>query len=618
MITSDIKRGGWIAIVLLLALFLAANVLATMGLSRARLDLTQGRLYTLTSGSREIVKDINEPIRLTLFYSGSRVSGRPDVQSYGRRVKEVLDAYRVNSGGMVIVEHVDPEPFSEAEDRAQREGVPAIPLGPGEQMFFGLVGVNSTEGREAIPYFDPRQEEYLEYEISRLIYKLAHPEKPKVGIITSLPLDGDAFVPGRPPTSRPWEIMREIRALYEAEVLMGEQDTIPEDVDLLLVVHPKQIPEATVRAIDKYVTSGKPAIVYVDPLCEGDVPPEAQSNPLAVLNANRTSSLEPALASWGVVFDTDQVIADMKLAIRQPTPDRRDVAPYVQYLNVTQEQCSKDDPATKGLSSLIFVSSGWIHKADGATTTLTPLVTTSPETMLVTVETVKFFPDPKQLIGSFASTGEVRTLAARVTGKAKSAFGEQSGNINIVVIADADPLSDNLWIRPVRFGDQVLGYQKVSDNGALLMNLLDQMTGSSALVSIRARGGFQRPFTLVNEIREQAEKKYLTEADRLEQERRDTQRKLDEMQRAKGENTMILSPEQEAEINQFQDKLAQTRAQLRSVQYNLSKDVDSLGLRVRLINTIGAPAVVAAFAIGLSVFRVARRKADRKSMAGQG
>lgn len=632
-------RASIIAIALLLVLFFGINIFADIAFKGARLDLTENNLYTVSEGTRSIVRSLDEPITLTLFFSDSLADGRPSLQAYGKRVRELLEEYERISGNRITLEVLDPEPFSEAEERAQRAGISAIPIGAGEEFYFGLLGTNSTDGREVIPFFDPAEERFLEYEISRLIYKLSDPARPTVGIITSLPLDGRAPTPGMPQQqSRPWQIMRELRELFEVRMLPTELDTIDPGVDLLLLIHPKELSEQTLRAIDSYVIGGGPAVVCVDPMCEADIPPGAAQNPQALFSADRSSDLKPLLEAWGLDFTDDMVVLDTENAMRGRSPEGGAVVPYPWFMALDDEDLDQEDPVTLGLSRLQIGLVGALEPLADATATWQPLVYSSEQSMEMLAARFTVFADPQQIMADFAPSGERKVLAGRLTGPATSAYeegdsgepeedeagadeagganGARTGEIRVVVFADVDMFADRMWVEEMRLGNTLLGYRKLSDNADLLVNVIDNLAGTSDLLRIRARGAYTRPFTLVEKIRARAEKQYLSEAQELQEQRRQTERRLQELQRARPESgEVILTPEQQAELEKFREQLATTNAQLRQVRYKLREDVEELGMRLKIINTVAAPALVALGAIGLGLYRAARRRADRRSVA---
>jgi len=619
---TDARNFALVALLLLVALFLGVNIAAGALLRGARVDLTENRLYTLSAGTRRILANLDEPILLTLFYSESAARGRPALQAYGKRVIELLDEYRLRSRGKVSFEVLDPEPFSEAEDRARREGVAGVPMDARTEFFLGLVGTNSTDGREVIRFLDPGQERLLEYDITRMVYKLSNPQRAKVGLMTSLPLEGRPSMPGMPPEmSRPWRILGELREQFEVETIATDASAIPESVDLLLLLHAKGLQEPTLRAIDAFVRSGKSAIVVIDPLCEVDIPPDAAQNPAALMAADRSSNLDGLLVPWGLTLEPGKVVLDLDNAMRGRAPDGREVIPFLQYIALRGDSLSDDDPVTGGLSMLQMATVGSLTHDETKGTEWRPLVRSSARSSLGDAARFAMFADPRQAVNEFVQSNSRYALAGRLAGKVRSPFDAEApeAEVNLIVVADADMFYDRWWIDEVRLGNTLLGYQKLSDNGDFLVNAIDNMAGSNDLISVRARGAFSRPFTLVERIQRSAEQKYLSEADALEARRRETEQRIADLQRARPDNgAMILTPEQQAEIDSFRDQLASTNAQLRQVRFNLNKDVERLGRTLRIVNIALAPALVALGALALSAWRSARRRADRRTMAGEG
>jgi ABC-type uncharacterized transport system involved in gliding motility auxiliary subunit len=628
------------ALALLLVLFFAINVLSAALLRSARLDLTEQRIYTLSDGSRRIAASIDEPIRLYLYFSRSLATGRPVLQNYGRRVREMLEEYVRASDGSIVLEIIDPEPFSEAEDEATRAGLAGVPMGAGNSFFLGLVGRNAVDGEEVLPFLDPSQEQFLEYEVSRMVYSLANPQRKVVGVISSLPMNGAPPNPMQPQPQRPWHVITEIGRLFEVRTLDLRVASIPDDVDVLLLVHPKSLPPSTLFAIDQHVLGGGKAVVFVDPICESDIPPGAQQNPMAAFEAQRSSNLPRLFEAWGVELDDGGVACDLSNAQRVAfaSGGRREEAPYVGWISLGADEVDQDDAITGRLSQLNVATAGILRHRPEATTDWTPLVRTSPESMRADATRFMFMPDPKGLLTDFEPGGEPFVVAARITGNAVTAFPdgppppaegaeaiappgphltESTGPIHVFVFADVDMLTDRFWLREeTLFGQIPMGYRKLADNGDLLVNALDNMAGSSDLISVGARGRYSRPFTLVQEVQQEAEREYRAEEQRLQDRLAEAERNLNELQQAKPDSgRLILTPEQQAELARFNEQRIETRKQLRAVRLNLRKDIEWLGVKWKAINIAAMPLAVALFAIGLWVFQLTRRRQDRRAVA---
>lgn len=617
-----------LAVALIAVLFVSVNILADASLRGFRIDLTEDRLYTLSDGTREILGDLDAPVALTLYYSESLAAGRPQVQAYAARVRELLETYESVSRGMVDVVVRDPEPFSEAEEDAQRAGLTGQRVDAlGQRFYFGLVATNDTDGRAVIPFLDPQQERLLEYELTRLVDQLANPARGVVALSTSLPMDGSPANPmARQPDSPPWAIVQELRRRYDVRFIGEDFAEVGDDVDVLIVAHAKNLTGDALRAIDRHARSGRGTILVVDPVADADIPPGAQQNPRALFGADRSSDLDDVLGAWGVSMDDERVVIDARLAMSGPAADGADV-PYPHFLRVGPGSLNADDPLTSPLREMLLVKAGELtfdpSVAPGVV--FEPLIESSASVADVQAARVAVMPQPRRLMADIPDGVEPKVLAARLTGSppaapvrvdSDEAPPPDDGGLNVVVLADADVLADRTWVQEQRFGNVSLGFSVFSDNGNFILTAVDQLAGSTALVSLRARGAFQRPFTRVEEIRRAAEREYLDQAEALEERRREVERRLVELQQARPDaGGVLLTDEQRAEIDRFQDELAETNRQLRQVRFNLRKDVEDLGLTLKIVNIGLAPALVALAAIALALVRAARRRADRRHMA---
>lgn len=625
------------ALILAAVLFVAINIVAMTTIQSARLDLTENRLYTLSQGSRNIASKIDEPIRITLYFSEKQANDLPQVKSYARRVQEVLGEYRAASGGKITVEVVDPLPFSDAEDEAVQAGIAGVPRGPGgERFYFGLVGRNSTDDQQIIPFFDPSKEQFLEYDLTRTIYLLANPERKPIGLMAALPVEGMPHNPMMTQQVPPWQFVSQLRQMFEVKSIERDATEIPADVQVLLLVHPKNLPERTQYAIDQFVLRGGRLVVFVDPWCEADFPPGI--NPMQAMSLPRNSGLPRLFDAWGFEMLEGRVAADRNAAIRvtvgsQSRPEQVD---YIAWLAMGRDNVNTDDAVTGQLRQVNMATAGVLRARSGATTRFEPMIQTTTESMLLPVESVQLTADPKRLLSEFQSGGERLTVAARITGHVKSAFpdgnpyggdpeqpepalpvhlAESAEPINVVVVADADMLHDRFWIEPQMMGPILLGYRKLAENGDFVLSLVDNLTGSSDLISVRARGQFARPFERVERIKKDAEQRYLAKEQELKDELAAAERNLEELRRRQPQTSqggqIILTPEQQAQIEQVRTQMLQTRRELREVQHRLRSDIEELGTRLKIINIGLMPVLVGLAAVTLSVYRVNRRRQDR-------
>lgn len=621
-----------VSLVLLLVLFLGVNVAADRALSGVRADLTEGSLYTIMPASRRIAASPAEPIRLRFYYSKDLARGVPTLESFGRRVTDLLRAFESASGGKVRLEIINPEPFSEGEDEAVREGISPQPVSPTENLYFGLVATNSLDGREVIPLFRPAEERFLEYRIAQLISQLSTAAKPRIGLMTSLPMEG-GFDP-RMQRARPeWSALRELRASFEIERIEPDAGAIPEGIGALLVVHPRGLSERTEYAIDQFVLGGGRAVFFVDPVCESDTSAMTGLS----MGADRSSNLPRLFGAWGLRMREGEIAGDLNLAINVQGPGvRPEIVPYVIWLEAGREQFPQDDPVTRNFSRMNIASSGVLELTEGSRLRMEPLIRTTEQAATVSVSRVEAMPDPKSLLNDFFPTGQPLVLAARFTGPANSAFpegppaaengapdagenpghlAESKGDIGVIVVGDSDLLEDGAWVREIRLGQMLLGYDVLANNGAFVVNAMEQMGGPSDLLELRARGSFSRPFTLLDRMRREAEAEFLAKEQTLVEEIEQTRRRINDLQLARADagtaGSLVLTPEQRREIDELNRVLADKRKELREVQLNLRKDIQSLETRLKAINTGMVPLLLCGLAFTLAGYRAARRRADR-------
>lgn len=642
---------GIVGAVIGLVLFLSVNLLSNEFLGTWRWDNTEHGLFTLSEGSEKIAAGLDEPIRLTLYFSEESGRQIPEVVSYRDRVRAILKEYARNSGGKLILEERNPERFSEEEERAVNDGITGIPIGP-DPLYFGLVGTNAIDQSEVIPFFGDisrgtldlkSKERFLEYDISRLIYSLAHPEKQKVGVVSALPIGGG---PPMDPRMRQqpepaWKFLDELRRFFDVEVLETTTTSLPADLDLLLVVHPRQFSEALLYSIDQYVMGGGKLVAFVDPHCEVDLAASDPNNPMGNMGASKASDLNRLFSAWGFEMTANTVIADRASAIRQRLPDGRGSMLellLVPFFRLTGEALSTEDPITSLLDTMIVAMPGSLHAVEGASTTFEPLLESSEEAMELDATRLQFRPDWVGMVESYVPGGQKKTLGARVSGEAVSAFPDgapagvdtedaedeeaasahlatSDGPINVIAFADVDMLHDRMWISESRLGQFSLGWRKTSDNCDLLTNAVGNLTGGEDLISIRARGRFARPFETVDEIRAEAEARYLSEEQELQRAMQDAEREIVALQNQRDSQSdpddpasrVIFSPEIQATYDQFLEQKREIGRKLRDVQHERDKDIDALGFRLKVANVLGMPTLIVLAALGLALARRSRQ-----------
>lgn len=622
------------ALVFAAALFLAINIVGMTMIRGVRADLTEGKLYTLSQGSLNIASKIDEPVRLTLYFSEQQSNDLPQVKAYARRVQEVLREYRLASGGRLTFDVVDPVPFSDAEDEAVQAGLAGVLRGPAQERFyFGLVGRNAVDHQQIIPFLDPSKEQLLEYELTRTIYLLANPERKAIGLMAALPVEGLPHNPNMTQQVPPWQFVSQMRQMFDVRSIEREATEIPAEIQVLVLVHPKNLQERTLYAIDQFVLRGGRLVVFVDPWCEADFPPGI--NPMQAMSLPRNSNLKRLFSAWGLEMLEERVAGDRTAAIRIPIgpPQRQEHVDYIALLGLKRDNFNSTDAITGKLQQMNMGTAGVLRQTAGATTKFEPLIRTSTQSQLLDVDSVGLNADPRRLLNEFKASGEEFALAARVSGDVATAFPE--GNpyvsdpehpeanahphlakstepINVIVVADADMLQDRYWIHEERMGPILLGHRKMAENGDFVLAAIDNLTGSSDLISVRARGQFSRPFAKIEAIRKDAEHRFLAKEDELKKDLAEAERNLQELRRQQPQGgQIILTPEQQAQVDSYRQQIVEKRRELRHVQHQLRRDIESLGTWVKVINIGLMPLVVGLAAVSLSVYRVNRRRKDR-------
>lgn len=602
------RRIAAAGIVLAIVLFVSLNIWAQTSLRGPQLDLTENRQFTISAGTATLLAGMSEPVTLRFYRSADLRERSPFLATYADKVQDLLDTYVRRSGGKLRLETIDPVPFSPEEDRAVGAGVQPIPLGDGS-AYLGITGSNSTDDSDVIPLLSPERERFLEYDLTRLVANLANPTKPVVAFLSTLPIGGD---PMR--GYQPWQIYTQLGQFFDVRQLGGEIRSIDDDVTILVVVHPKDLSETTQQAIDQFVLRGGKALLFVDPHAEAD----AMRNQRQAPGTPSASTLPKLLDAWGVGFDPDKVVADGETArqVTYPVNGRPTIVDYLPWLALGRSAVSQDDPAVAELNALTFLSAGALTAAEGATTTFEPLVQSSADSMLIDAEKVRLFPDPLGLLDAFQPGGVRLTLAARVTGPAKTAFPEATGEgrlreavrpIDVVVVADVDLLEDEAWLAPGATGAGV----PVADNAGMVLNLLDRMAGSEALLGLRSRDVSFRPFTRIQDLRRDAERRYRSKEQELNRSLQDVQQKLANLGGiGQTQEGVILTAAQKQEIDQFRRQMLEIRRELRDVQLALRQDIDRLEARVRFLVIAGMPIVVTLVAIAVALVR--RRRTQRR------
>jgi len=646
-----------VGLALALALFFSLNIFANAAFKGISLDLTEGGLYTLSSGTRQLLAHLKEPVTLRFYFSQRLADSVPSYANYAARVRELLERYASLSDDRIRLEFYNPEPFSDAEDRAVAFGLQGVPIGnSGDQVYFGLAGTNSTDDEEIIPFFQADRERFLEYDVTKLVAGLANPKKKVIGLVSSLPMGGSFGNPMMGQASvQPWVIMTEMRQQFTVRELGENPDKIDKDIDVLMIVHPKALSEKAQFAVDQYVLGGGRALVFVDPNAESDTGP----SPMLMTGAS-SSDLKRLFGAWGVELVPDKVAGDRELATRvqAPVAGRTQTIDYIAWLSLGEDNLSRDDVVTADLSSLLMATPGILEKKQDAASAFAPLVWTNADATEIAADKLRLFPDFLGLLADYKPVGHPLTLAARIQGMVKTAFpdgppaaskeeakkDEEPGEskdakasekteekkvedkpaaeqpkpaswlkesakpINVIVVADTDMLTDRFWVRTQEFFGQEI-VQPTAGNGSFVIDALDNLAGSDALIGLRGRGLSARPFDLVQRLRAQADARYLAQAQELQNRLKDAEKKLASLEK-EGEagSRQILSAAQQQEIEKFRAETLRTRKSLREVQHALRVDIERLDEVLKFVNIALIPILIGIAAIVVALVRAARRR----------
>lgn len=623
-------------LIALIVAYCSLALITSRWLAPERFDLTQDGLYTLSPGTRQIVDGIKRPLWLTLYFSQHATKDLPQWRSYEQRVAEMLQEIVARSHGRIRLQIVDPVPYSDDEASAEGNGLTPISGGSnGERIFFGLVGTTRPPTSEAadyqadypqakqgkkiertlsIPVFDPNRETFLEYDVAKLLYQLSEPDKPRIGVMTDLPVMGD---PAQ--GTQPWMVMRQLQQQFDVQMIsMDKLKQIDKSIQVLLLIHPKDLPVDVQYALDQYVLRGGHLVVFVDPFSESD-PVPLVDDPTSATN-NHSSNLPRLFADWGVSFSPDQVVLDRARALQIELAGTNLAHPAM--LGLGASELNRDDVITASLQRINLSSVGHFDLLPDTNTRLIPLMQSSPDAEVVpTQRVIEASNNPSTLLDGYQPQNQNYVIAARLRGPFVSAFPEfakrpghlakSPANAQVILVADTDLLTDRLWVEAQQsyFGQPLLS--AFANNGDFISNMVDNLTGSSALLSIRARSTSQRPFTRVQALRRAADRKFLQKERELQSELAETKRRLEELQPSKGARDTSTNAEQKQEIEQFLQRQLAISRELREVQHQLNAEIDALGTRLKVVNIVLLPVLITLMGLMYGWKRTRRNRQQR-------
>ena len=622
----DKTKLSLIAVAVAALLFVSVNIIANNWFAPVRADFTEGRSYTTSKQITPIFTNISEPIIVRLYFSQALAEISPRHGVFYQRVRDLLQQYAKLAKGNIKLELYNPAPFSDVEDRAVGFGLQAIPLSQsGDTGYFGLAATNSTDDQQVIPFFSLDREQFLEYDLTKLIYNLARPAQPKIGLITALALEGKMPSPqemqmtGGAPIP-PWAIAAQIKEFFQVQTLGADIPLIPADIDMLLLVQPENLSLQTMKAIDQYVLGGGKILLFLDPNAES-------ASAIASLGGmgstgrddkHALDGIKRLMAAWGVKLVEDKVIGDVDNALRvnMATNGRPVLSDYVAWMRLQSSNFDPNDAVTGDLKEIRIGTPGALEVVDGAGTTVTPLITTGPRSMRI--DTAKFIgmPDIIAMFRDFKPQNKREIIAARISGPAKSAFDDLPANalkeskqpIQMIVVADTDMLVDRFWVEMNnQMGQQIL--IPTADNGSFVSNALENLSGAPALSSLRGRGVQARPFTMLDDIRRDAEMQYRAKEQSLTGHLDELEKKAQAMQvKRDSSGAEVLSEADKKTVDSYRGEILATRRELRDVQRALRENIERLQSLITFTNIGGVPIIFGLILIAIAVVRHRRRR----------
>ena len=601
-------------LILATTMFLGINIISNETLTSARLDLTENRLYTLAPGTYNILSDISEPLSIRLYFSSEQLAGLPQLANYGKRVKDLLNEYVANSNGKIKLYVIDPAPFSEAEDEAVGAGIRQLSLGSnGEVGYLGLVATNTTDDREVIEVLSPDQENALEYDLTKIIYKLNDPKKRIIGLITDLPILSETDPQTGQVIKPDLTAITFLKEFHEIKRLPIDSSLIDDEIDTLILVHPKDLSIKTQYAIDQFLVKGGKALVFVDPLAEQD---PTQPNPETPgVMPQLGSRLDTIFEAVGIKLNGSHVIGDPSSAVRvnfNTARGQREVD-YLPWIQLQGKSLNKEDFTTNQLNTVNVGTAGSLEIDPKPNLTYTPLLTASTSSGLIDKDSIITADDPSSLIDDFNSDEKNHLIAVRVTGNYTSNFSAPPSSeleveeskydldkshlltseypTNLILVSDTDILADRFWVRFSGFAGMRIP-EAFANNADFLVNAVDNLGGNDDLISLRSRGQYTRPFEVVLDIQRKAEEQFRDKEQALQEKLKLAEENLSRIQGQQIEGELILSAEQQIEVEKFRSEQVSTRKELRAVQHELQDNIDRLGSMLTFANTALVPLLI--------------------------
>lgn len=589
-----------------------------------RADLTEGRLYTLSEGTKKMLTGLQSPVKLRVYISRGDQAIPVQMRSFAQRVDDMVKEFKAVAGPNLIVERYNPRPDSDEEDAAQLDGIEAQQLFSGESFYLG-VSVSQLDRKQVLPTIAPQREQLMEYDLARAIARVGIAEKPTIGLMSGMPVMGTAFNPFTRQGSEPWVLANELKRDFEVKQVNATATSIDKDINVLLVIHPRDISEQTEYALDQFVMRGGKLIAFVDPMAYFDQQPAQM--PGMPQEPGTSSTLPRLFKAWGLEMQPAKVIADVQYA----SGAGQRFTPTVLTLN--RSAFDRDDVVTSQIETLLYPFGGAFESKPVEGLKKTELIKSSKTAMLV--DNIVASTSGEAAMKGFEPAGKEYALALRISGRFKSAFpdgapkdaSQASGDKekdkakpapaaphlaasasenSLIVVADVDMLHDGaaVDIQEV-FGRKIV----VPSNGnlAFAQSMVEQFTSGDTLIGLASRAVAFRPLTVVREMEAQAQQQYFGKLKSLEDDIQKTTERMQELQKARGagaaKGAQVLSAEQQAELDSFRKRVASARKELKEVRKELRQDAESLVFWTKVVNIALVPLLVTFVGIGVAILR---------------
>ena len=587
-----------LSIIFSIIIFFSINVITNNILSSSRVDFTENKLYSLSDGTNSLLKNLEEPIHIRLFVSSNLVKDVPQLSTYANRVETILKTYSNLSNGKITLEIIDPKPFSDAEDRAVGMGINSFNATEmSDSLYFGLAATNSTTGQKNIPIFSPERETFLEYDLTSLISDLSQIKKPVISILDNLGLSADSRI-GKPEQ----QILKQMKEMFQVEKVDENNNELNKNTKVLMIIHPKFLSDETLYMIDQWILNGGATLIFLDPYAETEISRQPGMPPM-----NPRSNLKKLLDTWGIKFDNKKAVLDSEFGFRiSRNINGRDIqVTNYPWLNIRGQGLNKNESSLSNLSTIVMTTAGSFELANDDSV-LEPIIISSQKSGLGDAQKAGDPKgDPRDLLPNIKSDNKNLTVAGWVksnlstsfsnkTNKDDNQLSKSSKKSNILLVADADMLMDRNWLTQ---------RGAFANNGDFVLNVLEKMVGGNALSDLRGKSTSWRPFEKIIALEKIAEEKFLIEEQMLAKKLKGMEDQIRNLTQNNDEDSDVLSPETIKAIDGFKTEMMSTRSQLRSVKFDLRRDVEMLKKWVISVNVAVLPIIFAGLALIISLRR---------------